>query len=71
MKWLKFRAELPPFFIAFLYIFGDIGAKTFLASVSSTEKSGLIELHLESPEGTLIGILTVASIFYPASKKIA
>lgn len=39
--------------------FGDIGAGTFTASVSSASNGGTIELHMDSPDGTVIGILPV------------
>ena len=41
--------------------FGKIGAKTFTACVSCAGKGGLIELHLDSLDGTIIGILPVVS----------
>ena len=41
--------------------FGDIGARTFTASVSSALNGGTIELHMDSPDGTVIGILPVPS----------
>lgn len=39
--------------------FGDVGAKSFKASVSSDSQGGTIELRLDSPEGTVIGALSV------------
>jgi hypothetical protein len=39
--------------------FGNVGARTFTASVSSALDGGSIELHLDSPDGTVIGILPV------------
>lgn len=42
--------------------FGDMGADTFLASVSCAGKGGWIELHLDNLESTRIGILPVVSI---------
>jgi len=39
--------------------FGSAGAKTYSASVASTAAGGSIELHLDSPTGTLIGTCAV------------
>lgn len=39
--------------------FGDIGSKTFMACVSSAQTGGEIELHLDRPNGELIGTLAV------------
>jgi|CZCB01.1.fsa_nt_gi arabinoxylan arabinofuranohydrolase len=39
--------------------FGDQGAISFAASVSSVSAGGVIELHLDSPHGQLIGTLEV------------
>jgi len=39
--------------------FGSAGAKTYSASVASTAVGGSIELHLDSPTGTLIGTCAV------------
>jgi hypothetical protein len=39
--------------------FGDYGAKAFMASVSSEAKGGEIELRLDSPDGKVIGVLSV------------
>lgn len=41
--------------------FGTTGAKTYSASVASTAAGGSIELHLDSPTGTLIGTCPVPS----------
>lgn len=40
--------------------FGEIGAGTFSVSVSSAFYGGAIELHLDRPDGTLIGTLTIS-----------
>lgn len=41
--------------------FGTAGAKTFTANVASANSGGNIEIHLDSPTGTLIGTLNVPS----------
>jgi beta-xylosidase len=41
--------------------FGTAGVKSFEARVSSDSKGGVMELHLDSPGGVLIGKLTVSS----------
>ena len=41
--------------------FGAAGPKTFTADLASAETGGIIELHLDKPDGPLIGKLAVAA----------